>query len=239
MPTKKSGTVSRVAPPKKVSSVVAAAPLSEAEQAFVAEYARIALAQGARRPPALLDEGTRGGDSQTLTFDPKESPSLFRARLAAATGSPLQAAQTELLIAVAQVHRSKKGTAQAVTGALAHMMDLAPRDGVEGMLAAQMVCVHRIAMELLADGRRHGQSLELAAFRLNQAGRLLRLFAMQLETLNRNRGKGPSEQKVTVQHVHVNDGGQAVVGSVHATAQMKSPETLNTAPTEAGGGDDE
>jgi hypothetical protein len=35
---------------------------------------------------------------------------------------------------------------------------------------------------------------------------------MLLESLNRHRGKG--QQKVTVEHVHVHSGGQAVVGMV-------------------------
>jgi hypothetical protein len=36
---------------------------------------------------------------------------------------------------------------------------------------------------------------------------------MQVEALHRYRGKG--QQKVTVEHVHVNAGGQAIVGTVH------------------------
>jgi hypothetical protein len=47
---------------------------------------------------------------------------------------------------------------------------------------------------------------------LAQAGKLSRTFAMLLESLNRHRGKG--QQKVTVEHVHVHSGGQAVVGMV-------------------------
>ena len=39
-----------------------------------------------------------------------------------------------------------------------------------------------------------------------------RSFATLLEALNRHRGKG--QQKVTVEHVHVHSGGQAVVGVV-------------------------
>jgi hypothetical protein len=39
-----------------------------------------------------------------------------------------------------------------------------------------------------------------------------RTYAMLLEALNRDRGKG--QQKVTVEHVHVHEGGQAVVGVV-------------------------
>ena len=43
---------------------------------------------------------------------------------------------------------------------------------------------------------------------LNQANRLSRTFAAMHEALNRHRGKG-SQQKVTVEHVTVNEGGQA------------------------------
>jgi hypothetical protein len=45
-----------------------------------------------------------------------------------------------------------------------------------------------------------------------QAGKLSCTFAMLLEALNRHRGKG--QQKMTVEHVHVHSGGQAVVGMV-------------------------
>ena len=52
------------------------------------------------------------------------------------------------------------------------------------------------------------------------------LYARQLETLNKHRGKG--QQKVTVEHVHVAEGGQAIVGNVEAggknNAQGKSPQ---------------
>ena len=45
-----------------------------------------------------------------------------------------------------------------------------------------------------------------------QANKLSRTFARLLEALNRHRGKG--QQKVTVEHVHVHSGAQAVVGTV-------------------------
>ncbi len=45
-----------------------------------------------------------------------------------------------------------------------------------------------------------------------QSVKLTRAFTAQLEALNRHRGKG--QQKMTVEHVHIHDGGQAVIGSV-------------------------
>ena len=46
----------------------------------------------------------------------------------------------------------------------------------------------------------------------SSAARLLRTYAIQVETLRRLRNGG--SQFVRVEHVHVNEGGQAVVGPV-------------------------
>ena len=56
------------------------------------------------------------------------------------------------------------------------------------------------------------QTFEGRRENLSQANKLSRSCAVLLEALNRHRGKG--QQKVTVEHVTVNAGGQAIVGSV-------------------------
>jgi hypothetical protein len=56
------------------------------------------------------------------------------------------------------------------------------------------------------------QNFEGRRENLNQANKLSRTWAALLEALNRHRGKG--QQKVTVEHVHVYPGGQAIVGMV-------------------------
>jgi hypothetical protein len=67
---------------------------------------------------------------------------------------------------------------------------------------------------MTASGSRpiENQTLQGRQENLNQANKLSRTHAMLLETLNRHRGKG--QQKVTVEHVHVHEGGQAIVGNV-------------------------
>lgn len=61
------------------------------------------------------------------------------------------------------------------------------------------------------------QTFEGRRENLAQANKLSRTHAALLEALNRHRGKG--QQKVTVEHVHVHAGGQAVVGMVAAPGQ--------------------
>src|SRR6187200_927535 len=56
------------------------------------------------------------------------------------------------------------------------------------------------------------QTFEGRRENLAQANKLSRTYAALVEALNRHRGKG--QQKVTVEHVHVHAGGQAVVGVV-------------------------
>ena len=66
------------------------------------------------------------------------------------------------------------------------------------------------------------QTFEGRQENLNQANKLSRSYAVLLDALNRHRGKG--QQKVTVEHVNVHAGGQAVVGTV-ATGGGDSPKS--------------
>ena len=100
---------------------------------------------------------------------------------------------------------------EAVAGALAGFK---PQDEAEGMLAAQLVASHNAAMECYRRAMISEQSFEGRRENLTQANKLSRTHATLLEALNRHRGKG--QQKVTVEHVHVHDGGRAIVGNVNA-----------------------
>jgi hypothetical protein len=89
--------------------------------------------------------------------------------------------------------------------------DIEPRDQMEAMLAAQMAAVHMATMSCAArlTSSERLYQVEAAQKALNK---LARTFATQMEALNRYRGKG--QQKMTVEHVHVHEGGQAIVGNV-------------------------
>jgi uncharacterized protein RhaS with RHS repeats len=108
---------------------------------------------------------------------------------------------------------------EEINGALAAVTGLGARDETEGMLATQMVATHIAAMRAL---QRLGGSETVAQQDRNGnlAVKLLRTYTMQLGALQRYRGKG--QQKVTVEHVHVNAGGQAIVGAVDSSAAKKS-----------------
>jgi len=108
---------------------------------------------------------------------------------------------------------------------VAALIGIGPRSELEGMMAAQLIAAHNAAMECYRRAMIGEQSFEGRRENLTQANKLSRTFATVLEALNRHRGK--SQQKVTVEHVHVHAGGQAVVGTIERPGggdRLKSEE---------------
>lgn len=101
-----------------------------------------------------------------------------------------------------------------LSATVAALVGIAPKDELEGMMAAQLVAAHNAAMECYRRAMIGEQTFEGRRENLAHANKLSRTYAALLEALNRHRGKG--QQKVTVEHVHVHAGGQAVVGMVAA-----------------------
>ena len=88
-----------------------------------------------------------------------------------------------------------------------------PQDEIEGMLAVQMVGAHNFAMKAFRGLGANEQPRVWVEYYLNQATKMTRTFIAQMEALKKYRTGG--QQKMTVEHVHVNDGGQAIVGTVN------------------------
>ena len=111
-------------------------------------------------------------------------------------------------------HSDEATKDQQIQATLSGLIGIGPRDELEGLLAAQMIAVHNATMECHRRAMLGEQTFEGRKEALTQANKLSRSYASLLEALNRHRGKG--QQKVTVEHVHVHSGGQAIVGAVEA-----------------------
>jgi hypothetical protein len=101
-----------------------------------------------------------------------------------------------------------------VNAVLAAMHGIAPRDEAEAMLAAQMIATHTAAMAALRRIKT-AENIPQQDSNGNLAVKLLRSYTAQLEALARYRSKG--QQTVRGEHVTVQAGGQAIVGSVNTT----------------------
>lgn len=118
---------------------------------------------------------------------------------------------------------------------------ISPESDIEGMLAAQMIGTHNAAMECLRRAMLPNQTIEGRDQNLKHAAKLLSIYAQQMGALDKHRGKG--QQKVTVEYVNVESGGQAVVGNVETgepgrRRNAASKSRAKCAPEDPGDRDD-
>ena len=107
---------------------------------------------------------------------------------------------------------------------------LKPTDGIEGMLALQMVGTHNASLECLRQAMIYNQSLEAQKVYLSQAERLMGMYMRQVDALAKHRGK--AQPNITVGQVNVESGGQAIVDNVPAGMGCAAPAP--SSPTSEG-----
>ncbi|MBU1008107.1 hypothetical protein KKA53_03445 [Candidatus Dependentiae bacterium] len=112
--------------------------------------------------------------------------------------------------------RGFTSSANAISGAL---LELNPRDAMEGMLCSRLIVLQNHIMNCLAGANPSEQTEKKTDLNINRATKLSRAFNETLEALNRYRRKG--QQKITVQHVNVSDGGQAIIGDLRTGGRGK------------------
>ena len=122
----------------------------------------------------------------------------------------------QLIDAAASFHHG-----EAIGFLLSVIRAIKPRDHLEAMLAAQMASIH-LAMMHFTNELAPDPNVPINIAKQDSATRALtsfaRTFASQVGALKHYRSGG--EQRVTVQHFSVNDGGQAIVANVDHTSPV-------------------
>lgn len=104
-----------------------------------------------------------------------------------------------------------KVNVRRINAAISMMAGIGPRDQLESMLAAQMAAVH-LATMTFAKRLARVENIPQQDSAGRTFNKLARTFAAQVEALKRYRSKG--EQRVYVERVNVEKGGQTIVGQV-------------------------
>jgi hypothetical protein len=99
-----------------------------------------------------------------------------------------------------------------INAGLAFVVEMKPQDPTEMFLASQMFAIQNLAMDTARRTVFKDQAPEARNQYMDQTIKLMRTFTTQVEALAKYRTKG--KQKITVQHVNVENGGQAIVGDV-------------------------
>lgn len=138
---------------------------------------------------------------------------LFEARLINATGHLDRNLGIRLLVKGTEALPKEKhvNIAESLDEFAKTMQVFGPEDEYEGQLIAQLIVLHENALEFLNRASR-ADRIDFVNVYLNGASKLLARHHETLDMLLKYRRKG--EQRVSVEHVHVYNGGKAIVGNV-------------------------
>jgi hypothetical protein len=103
-------------------------------------------------------------------------------------------------------------TEEKINSLLAMVDSVRPQNELEAAVAVQLAATHELTMKALSYANASEMRPQFDSY-VNAATKLQRTMAAQIEALAKLRRGG--EQNVTVKHVHVHEGGQAVVGVVN------------------------
>jgi hypothetical protein len=173
-----------------------------------------------RRPPPVRVKVFRADGKIAKVHPPDGEGANWWRRLNKALGTTSSDFVNASLFQIQSACRSPWGgiSQLSMNAALAMIEAAAPKDEIEAALAVQMACTHIAAMAVLAKlDVAFASERRVAAFG-SASARLMRAYATQVEILRRLRNGG--QQFVRVEHVHVNDGGQAVIGNVKDDAKI-------------------
>jgi len=201
---------------------------SQTERPYVPTEREVAaiqkFAHAERAPRVRVSEQ---GKAQTIIADhPDEATGYVLLMEALGTSEPdfLDGLLSQLANAGSSGRELEK---RGINFMLSVIKGIKPRDQVEAMLAAQMAAVHMASMTF-ARRLGHVENIPQQDSAERAFNKLTRTFATQMEALKRYRTGG--EQKVTVQHVRVSEGGQAIVGNVTHTSRGAPLENAAISP---------
>jgi hypothetical protein len=215
----KSEAAKIVTPPPQEKAI--ALPLTAAEKEIIAKYAEklksnnitVGIKETKQENGDLIlkIDGPRGTDDEQLH--------LFGAAMCSATGANNSAfagsIYSSCLYAILGSIKTEKQLADKSMEILSALNSFKPADEVEGMLISRMIALHFQGMDFLRRSIIDDQTTVGVDLNINRSTKLMRVYNETLEVLMRYRRKG--KQEMIVQHVHVNDGGKAVV-----TGQMRT-----------------
>jgi hypothetical protein len=176
------------------------------------------FARKKQKPPSPNLKVSKKGRVAEVSLDHPE-PSTGQLLLMHALGSTEPDFVNGLLTQLANASSNGRETNESgLNFMLSVVKAIEPKDEVETMLAAQMAAIH-VATMTFARRLLNVETIPQQDSAERAFNKLARTFAAQVEALKRYRTGG--QQKVTVEHVHVHEGGQAIVGHIEQGGETK------------------
>jgi hypothetical protein len=182
-----------------------------------AESLAVSAKETAKMTPRIRKTG-----SKEITVEATRPLAEMLADLCALTGTRHNEVSSRIAAQLASSFQYPKPADAdvALIQAIGTIAEIAPQNLTETMLATQMIATYEASLMFMRRATTEGQSIEGSDANVFRATRLMRLHLEQVEAMQKLKGKA-GQQKVTVEHVHVYQGGQAIVGTVNAKGRIR------------------
>jgi hypothetical protein len=210
-PKKKANAPNSVVPTKEVMPVQELTPEEKAQTDAWASREKA-------RPKPPRFKVTQGKSLEIGHTGPDNKISFWAEAIQNATGFGSVAQGANYIAQVADAlspffDQEPPGIQKGMNDTAANIHEMKPADATEALLVGQMLAANNAAMNCMRRSMLKEQTAYGREFNLKYADRFMRTFTAQMEALTKYRKGG--QQKVIVEHVHVYQGGQAIVGNVN------------------------
>lgn len=151
------------------------------------------------------------GESSMTTEDLEKDDNVLMSYITAFGSDNLDIANVMTNHISRIVLKDRKFDKQEMDAAFAFVQEIKTKDPIEAMLAIQMLGTYLKSVHCLEKANLSSQTYEGETENINRATKLTRTFMAQMDALKKYRNK--DGQKIKVEHVNINDGGKAVIGS--------------------------
>lgn len=168
-------------------------------------------------------EGSSAGFKFDKTLPEERQLDDLQERMRQATGSARNALDLMTAVASNKSFRTEEQQTKnmLINSAADQLEEFSPKDVVEGQLASQLLVLNEHAMNFLLKAA-HTDRVDFANVYANIAAKLINRHHEALAALLRYR-RG-NEQKICVEHVHVAEGGKAIIGNVQSGGVGKNEQ---------------
>lgn len=184
-------------------------PMQENEQTHQAPTDLPEESGAGPKLPAITGQGTAPAMADRFQVSMSES---FRASEVSGSKDRVfsdRLGQQVFSCLAAPIDAKSSETDRRAVAALSAMREIGPRNGLEGMLASQMVAAQNVSMEFLSRSLRASPSQ--GGYYARQGTQLMALFVRQAELLQRLRGRERRSLRVERERVH--EGGRTSVSA--------------------------
>lgn len=145
----------------------------------------------------------------------EQSLQQYLAAVSKATGTLNESLGIHLIFQVQDASPNGAESKYVAEAVSASLLEIAPQDAIEGMLATQLVALHHQMMEFMKRSQKSGTFEQVVDLNINRYSKLNIRFLHTLEMLNRYRQRG--NQNLHVGNLTIHHDGKAIIGNFKAT----------------------